>query len=82
MLPSTSTLLMAESFQGKLISCNVTTGNVETWLEHMLLGKVTDRPSWPGLNGLQHVRIRLSCCVPLSIRLLASSGELSVSDSA
>jgi hypothetical protein len=43
-LPSHNILLMAESLQGKLIACDVVKGEVETWLDHELLGKVTTRP--------------------------------------
>ena len=31
-------------------------GEVETWLEDPVLGKVTDRPPWPGANGVQYHR--------------------------
>lgn len=53
-LPEASTLIMAESLQGQLISCDVDTGHVEVWLEHPLLGKMTDRLPWPGVNGVQY----------------------------
>lgn len=57
MLPNTSTLLIAESLQGKLISCSIRTGKVETWLENDLFGKSTDRPKWPGINGVQYFNV-------------------------
>jgi hypothetical protein len=52
-LPVHNVLLMAESLQGKLIACHFTTGEVGTWLEDQLLGKMTGRQSWPGVNGVQ-----------------------------
>jgi hypothetical protein len=48
-----SLVLMADSIQGVLYSFNVKTKEVSIWLEHPLLGKITTRPPWPGVNGLQ-----------------------------
>ncbi|KAM3083990.1 hypothetical protein ACMFMG_001904 [Clarireedia jacksonii] len=56
MIPQTSTILVAESFQGKLIACNVLTGEVSVWLQDTELGKATDRPPWPAINGVQYFR--------------------------
>jgi hypothetical protein len=55
-IPGSSKLVVADSLLGQLISYNVNTGEVETWLEDPLLGKVTDRPPWPGANGVQYHR--------------------------
>jgi len=55
MLPN-GILLMAESAQGQLISYNLSTNAVSIWLEDPLLGKVTDRPEWPAINGVQFFR--------------------------
>lgn len=49
-------LLIAESLQGILLCCEVRTGKVGTWLKHEWLGKVTGRPPWPGVNGVQYFR--------------------------
>ncbi|KAF4625006.1 hypothetical protein G7Y89_g13162 [Cudoniella acicularis] len=54
-LPSPQ-LIIAESFQGKLISCDLATGTILTWLPHELLGKITTRPPWPAVNGVQYFR--------------------------
>ncbi len=48
-----SLVLMAESYQGRIYSFNPSTRDVEVWLEHHLLKKMTTRPPWPGVNGLQ-----------------------------
>ncbi|OAG45136.1 hypothetical protein AYO21_00484 [Fonsecaea monophora] len=47
-------ILMAESYQGRLYSYNIVRGNVDIWLEHALLGKMTTRPPWPGVNGVKY----------------------------
>ncbi|KIW92919.1 uncharacterized protein Z519_06768 [Cladophialophora bantiana CBS 173.52] len=52
--PTVPLILMAESYQGRLYSYNIKTGAVGVWLEHPLLGKMTTRPRWPGVNGLQY----------------------------
>ncbi|PQE17980.1 Quino amine dehydrogenase beta chain protein [Rutstroemia sp. NJR-2017a BVV2] len=56
MIPQTSTVLVAESVQGKLIACDVLTGEVSVWLQDNELGKATDRPPWPAINGVQYFR--------------------------
>ncbi|PQE10454.1 Quino amine dehydrogenase beta chain protein [Rutstroemia sp. NJR-2017a BBW] len=56
MIPQTSTVLVAESVQGKLIACDVFTGGVSVWLHDTELGKATDRPPWPAINGVQYFR--------------------------
>ncbi|QSZ35277.1 hypothetical protein DSL72_008146 [Monilinia vaccinii-corymbosi] len=56
MIPQTSTLLMAESLQSTLFAFNIQTGKISTWLEDEELGKITTRPPWPGINGLQYFR--------------------------
>jgi sugar lactone lactonase YvrE len=53
-VPEASKLVIAESLQGQLIGCNVDTGETEIWLEDPRLGKSTDRPLWPGVNGVQY----------------------------
>jgi hypothetical protein len=55
-IPGTSKLVVAESLQGQLISCDVDTGDVEIWLEDPRLAKITGRPPWPGVNGAQYYR--------------------------
>jgi hypothetical protein len=55
-IPGTSKLVMAESLQGQLVSCDVETGEVKIWVEDPLLAKITDRPPWPGVNGVQYYR--------------------------
>jgi hypothetical protein len=55
-IPGTSTVVVADSLQGQLISCDVDTGDVGIWLEDPLLAKFTDRPPWPGVNGVQRYR--------------------------
>ncbi|EXJ69671.1 uncharacterized protein A1O5_06742 [Cladophialophora psammophila CBS 110553] len=52
--PTVPLILMAESYQGRLYSYNIKTGTVGVWLEHPLLGKMTTRPPWPGVNGVQY----------------------------
>ncbi|OQU98633.1 hypothetical protein CLAIMM_04386 [Cladophialophora immunda] len=52
--PSEPLILMAESYQGRLYSYNIKTGSVDVWLEHALLGKMTTRPPWPGVNGIKY----------------------------
>ncbi|KAJ9604634.1 hypothetical protein H2200_010748 [Cladophialophora chaetospira] len=47
------TVLLAESYQGRIYSYNIKTRKVEVWLEDPLLGKITARPPWPGVNGIQ-----------------------------
>ena len=47
--------VVADSLQ-QFISCDVDTGEVTVWLEGSLLAKFTDRPPWPGVNGVQHYR--------------------------
>ena len=49
-------LMMAESIQGKLMSCDLRTGRISVWLSDPLLGKATKRPQWPGVNGVQYFR--------------------------
>jgi len=61
MLPSHNTLLIAESFQGQIIACHIPTQKVSTWLQHELLSKVTTRPPWPGVNGIQFFRGKIYC---------------------
>ncbi|KAA8577082.1 hypothetical protein EYC84_007090 [Monilinia fructicola] len=56
MIPQTSALLMADSSQGKLFAFNLRTGKLSIWLQDEELGKVTTRPPWPGINGLQYFR--------------------------
>jgi hypothetical protein len=56
MIPQTSTILVAESIQGKLIACDVLTSEVSVWLQDIELGKATDRPPWPAINGVQYFR--------------------------
>ncbi|KAB8302150.1 hypothetical protein EYC80_005598 [Monilinia laxa] len=56
MIPQTSTLLTANSPQGKLCAFNLHTRKISTWLQDAELGKVTTRPPWPGINGLQYFR--------------------------
>jgi hypothetical protein len=56
MLPQNSTLLIAESKEGQLVSCNTKTGEVGIWLEHELLGKKTTRAPYPAVNGVQYFR--------------------------
>ena len=48
------TVILADSYQGRLYSYHTGTMQVHTWLEHALLKKVTTRPPWPGVNGLQY----------------------------
>ncbi|TVY64179.1 hypothetical protein LSUE1_G008205, partial [Lachnellula suecica] len=55
MLPS-GILLIAESNQGQILSYNLNTRTLGVWLDHDLLGRVTGRPEWPGVNGLQYFR--------------------------
>lgn len=55
-IPKTSKLVMADSLKGKLISCDVDTGDVRIWLVDPLLAKITDRLPWPGVNGVQYYR--------------------------
>jgi hypothetical protein len=55
-IPGTSKLVVADSLQGQLISCDVDSGDVKVWLEDPLLAKITDRPPWPGVNGVQCYR--------------------------
>ncbi|OAL36479.1 hypothetical protein AYO20_04095 [Fonsecaea nubica] len=47
-------ILMAESYQGRVYSYNIVSGRVDIWLEHGLLGKITTRPPWPGVNGVKY----------------------------
>jgi len=54
MLPQTRTLIMAESYQGKFVACDVDTGAISTWHQHEWLGKMTTRPPWPAANGVQY----------------------------
>ncbi|KAI9650427.1 hypothetical protein NHQ30_000441 [Ciborinia camelliae] len=56
MIPQTSTLLMAESSQGKIFAFNLDTGNISTWLQDERLGKATTAAEIPALNGLQYFR--------------------------
>jgi hypothetical protein len=51
--PRNPLILMAESYQGRIYSYNIATQKVDIWLDHDLLAKITTRPPWPGLNGLQ-----------------------------
>ena len=57
-LPQTKTLLMAESSQGQIISCDLKSGKVEIWLEHERLGKPAGSQSaaWPGINGVRYYK--------------------------
>lgn len=55
-IPGTSKVVVADSLQGQLISCDLDTGDVTNWLEHSLLAKFTDRLPWPGVNGVQRCR--------------------------
>lgn len=50
---------MAESTPGQLVCCDVDTGIVSIWLDHPLLGKLTDRPPYPAANGLQYFHGRV-----------------------
>lgn len=52
LIPATSTLLLADSLQGRIYGVDVTSKKVSIWLAHTLLEKVTTRPPWPGVNGL------------------------------
>ncbi|KIX99275.1 uncharacterized protein Z520_04851 [Fonsecaea multimorphosa CBS 102226] len=52
--PTEPLILMAESYQGSLYSYNIKTGTVDVWLQHRLLGKMTTRPPWPGVNGVKY----------------------------
>jgi sugar lactone lactonase YvrE len=54
-----STLLLADSLQGRIYGVHVPTKRVEIWLEHTLLTKMTTRPPWPGVNGLDIFKGRL-----------------------
>lgn len=56
MIPQTSTLLMAESQQGKIYAFDLHTETISIWLQDEKIGKVTTRPQWPALNGLQYFR--------------------------
>lgn len=51
--PTNPLILLAESFQGRIYAYDIARREVSVWLEHALLGKVTSRPPWPGLNGIQ-----------------------------
>jgi hypothetical protein len=55
MLPA-GILLMAESSLGQLVAYNLSTSTVSIWIEDPLLGKVTTRPPWPAVNGVQFFR--------------------------
>ncbi|OAP57783.1 hypothetical protein AYL99_08521 [Fonsecaea erecta] len=57
--PSQPLILMAESYQGSLYSYNVKTRNVDLWLQHTLLEKMTTRPPWPGVNGVKYHHDRM-----------------------
>ncbi|TEY77490.1 hypothetical protein BOTCAL_0054g00190 [Botryotinia calthae] len=56
MIPQTLTLLMAESQQCKIFAFDLQTRKVSIWIEDERLGKVTIRPPWPALNGLEYFR--------------------------
>lgn len=54
--PASPLILMAESYQGRLYAYDLSTYTVDTWLDHAYLGKMTSRPPWPGVNGVQYHR--------------------------
>ncbi len=56
MIPQISTLVMADSLNSKLYACDIRTGETSIWLEGDLLGKMTGRLAWPGVNGVQFFR--------------------------
>ena len=56
MIPQTSTLVMADSVNSTLYACDVRTGKIGVWLEDELLGNVSGRQQWPGVNGVQFFR--------------------------
>lgn len=56
LLPKYNIVLVADSVLGVLYSVDLNTSEVGLWLEDPLLGKVTSRPPWPAVNGVQYFR--------------------------
>jgi hypothetical protein len=50
---SAGTMLAVDSILGAIFLINVKTGEVSTWLKDTKLGKTTDNPMMPGVNGCQ-----------------------------
>jgi len=50
---ATGTILLADSILGAIYSVNVRSATVKLWLQHEALGKVTDNPMMPGVNGIK-----------------------------
>jgi putative intracellular protease/amidase/uncharacterized protein YciI len=49
----TGTILLADSILGAVYSVDVQAATVKLWLQHEALGKVTDNPMMPGVNGIK-----------------------------
>lgn len=47
-----SIVFMADSLQGRVYQLDIPTREACVWLSHQLLEKMTTRPPWPGVNGL------------------------------
>lgn len=50
---SSGTILLADSILGAIYSVDVHSATVKLWLQHEALGKVTDNPMMPGVNGIK-----------------------------
>jgi hypothetical protein len=50
---SNGTILLADSILGAVYAVNVHSATVKLWLQHETLGKVTDNPTMPGVNGIK-----------------------------
>lgn len=59
LLPRSDTILLADSLLSTLFSVNLSTSVVDIWLQDPLLGKITNRPPWPGVNGIQFFRSKV-----------------------
>jgi hypothetical protein len=50
---SSGTILLADSILGAVYSVDVHSATVKLWLQHKALGKTTDNPMIPGVNGIK-----------------------------
>jgi sugar lactone lactonase YvrE len=50
---SSGTILLADSILGAIYSVDVHSATIKLWLQHEALGKVTDNPIMPGVNGIK-----------------------------